>query len=246
MFALRELLHDRSEELAAMITAEHGKTLPDARGEVQRGIEVVEFACGIPHLLKGEYSDGVATGVDAWSLREPLGVVAGITPFNFPVMVPLWMHPIAIATGNAFVLKPSEQGPVAVDRDRRALRRGRVAAGRPQRRARRSVGRRGDPGPPRDRRGVVRRFDPGRPADPSTGFGRGQAGPGPRRGQEPRRRAPGRRPGSGGRGTDRGGLRFGRAALHGRVGRRRGRRGGRPAGVPPGRPGPGHPGRARK
>ncbi|HEX3826946.1 MAG TPA: CoA-acylating methylmalonate-semialdehyde dehydrogenase [Sporichthyaceae bacterium] len=111
MFALRALLNERIDDLAALITAEHGKTLADARGEVQRGIEVVEFACGIPHLLKGEYSDGVATGVDAWSMREPLGVVAGITPFNFPVMVPLWMHPIAIAAGNAFVLKPSEQDP---------------------------------------------------------------------------------------------------------------------------------------
>jgi malonate-semialdehyde dehydrogenase (acetylating)/methylmalonate-semialdehyde dehydrogenase len=113
MFALRDLLHRHTDEIAAAITAEHGKTPADAKGEIARGIEVVEFACGIPHLLKGEYSDGVATGVDAWSLREPLGVVAGITPFNFPAMVPLWMHPIAIATGNAFVLKPSEQDPTA-------------------------------------------------------------------------------------------------------------------------------------
>jgi len=111
MFAMRELLNAHADELAAMISAEHGKVVADARGEVARGIEVVEFACGIPHLLKGEYSDGVATGVDAYSLRQPLGVVAGITPFNFPVMVPLWMHPIAIACGNAFVLKPSEQDP---------------------------------------------------------------------------------------------------------------------------------------
>jgi malonate-semialdehyde dehydrogenase (acetylating)/methylmalonate-semialdehyde dehydrogenase len=111
MFAMRELLTAHADELAAMISAEHGKVVADARGEVARGIEVVEFACGIPHLLKGEYSDGVSTGVDAYSLRQPLGVVAGITPFNFPVMVPLWMHPIAIACGNAFVLKPSEQDP---------------------------------------------------------------------------------------------------------------------------------------
>ena len=100
-----------TDELAEIISAEHGKVLADARGEIARGLEVVEFACGIPHLLKGEYSDGVATGVDAFSIREPLGVVAGITPFNFPIMVPLWMHPIAIACGNAFVLKPSEQDP---------------------------------------------------------------------------------------------------------------------------------------
>jgi malonate-semialdehyde dehydrogenase (acetylating)/methylmalonate-semialdehyde dehydrogenase len=113
MFAMRDLLVAHTDELAALISAEHGKVLSDARGEVARGIEVVEFACGIPHLLKGEYSDGVSTGVDAYSLRQPLGVVAGITPFNFPVMVPLWMHPIAIACGNAFVLKPSEQDPSA-------------------------------------------------------------------------------------------------------------------------------------
>jgi malonate-semialdehyde dehydrogenase (acetylating)/methylmalonate-semialdehyde dehydrogenase len=111
MFAMRDLLVAHTDELAALISAEHGKVVADARGEVARGIEVVEFACGIPHLLKGEYSDGVSTGVDAYSLRQPLGVVAGITPFNFPVMVPLWMHPIAIACGNAFVLKPSEQDP---------------------------------------------------------------------------------------------------------------------------------------
>ncbi|MGQ0630349.1 MAG: CoA-acylating methylmalonate-semialdehyde dehydrogenase [Sporichthyaceae bacterium] len=113
MFAFRELLHRNVDALAAVITDEHGKTLPDARGEVTRGLEVVEFACGIPHLLKGEYSDQVSTGVDAYSLRQPLGVCVGITPFNFPAMVPLWMHPIAIATGNTFVLKPSERDPSA-------------------------------------------------------------------------------------------------------------------------------------
>ncbi|MFG1851050.1 CoA-acylating methylmalonate-semialdehyde dehydrogenase [Actinomadura geliboluensis] len=113
MFALRDLLERHEDELARLITAEHGKVLDDARGEVVRGREVVEFACGIPQLLKGEYSDQVSTGVDAFSFREPLGVCAGIVPFNFPVMVPLWMHPIAIACGNAFVLKPSERVPSA-------------------------------------------------------------------------------------------------------------------------------------
>jgi malonate-semialdehyde dehydrogenase (acetylating)/methylmalonate-semialdehyde dehydrogenase len=113
MFAFRELLHRNLDEVAGSITDEHGKTLADARGEVTRGLEVVEFACGIPHLLKGEYSDQVSTGVDAFSFRQPLGVCAGITPFNFPAMVPLWMHPIAIATGNTFVLKPSERNPSA-------------------------------------------------------------------------------------------------------------------------------------
>ena len=111
LFAFRELVADRVDELAALVTAEHGKVLADARGEVERGLEVVEFACGIPHLLKGAYSDQASGGVDVFSLRQPLGVVAGITPFNFPVMVPMWMHPVAIACGNAFVLKPSERDP---------------------------------------------------------------------------------------------------------------------------------------
>jgi hypothetical protein len=116
MFAFRELLNRHAEEIAGLITDEHGKVLSDALGEVQRGLEVVEFACGIPHLLKGEYSDQVSTGIDTFSFREPLGVVAGITPFNFPVMVPMWMHPVAIACGNTFVLKPSERDPSASNR----------------------------------------------------------------------------------------------------------------------------------
>src|SRR4051812_8972716 len=111
LFAFRELVNAHAGELAGLITDEHGKVLADARGEVQRGLEVVEFACGIPHLLKGDYSDQVSTNVDMFSFREPLGVVAGITPFNFPVMVPMWMYPVAIACGNAFVLKPSERDP---------------------------------------------------------------------------------------------------------------------------------------
>jgi malonate-semialdehyde dehydrogenase (acetylating)/methylmalonate-semialdehyde dehydrogenase len=111
MFKLREILESRADQLAAQITAEHGKTHSDALGEVSRGLEVVEFACGIPHLLKGEVTENVAGGVDAMSFRQPLGVVAGITPFNFPAMVPLWMFPIAIACGNTFVLKPSERDP---------------------------------------------------------------------------------------------------------------------------------------
>ena len=111
MFAFRELVAAHRDELAELITAEHGKVRDDARGEVQRGLEVVEFACGIPQLLKGGFSEEVATGVDAYELRQPLGVVAGITPFNFPAMVPMWMFPIAIACGNAFVLKPSERDP---------------------------------------------------------------------------------------------------------------------------------------
>jgi malonate-semialdehyde dehydrogenase (acetylating)/methylmalonate-semialdehyde dehydrogenase len=113
LFKFRELVNARIEELAEIMSDEHGKVLSDARGEVQRGLEVVEFACGIPHLLKGDYSDQVSSGVDVFSFRQPLGVVAGITPFNFPVMVPMWMHPIAIACGNTFLLKPSERDPSA-------------------------------------------------------------------------------------------------------------------------------------
>jgi malonate-semialdehyde dehydrogenase (acetylating)/methylmalonate-semialdehyde dehydrogenase len=111
LFAFRELVNARQRELAGIVSDEHGKVLSDALGEVQRGLEVIEFACGIPQLLKGEYSDQVSTGVDMLSYRQPLGVVCGITPFNFPVMVPMWMYPIAIACGNAFVLKPSERDP---------------------------------------------------------------------------------------------------------------------------------------
>jgi malonate-semialdehyde dehydrogenase (acetylating) / methylmalonate-semialdehyde dehydrogenase len=115
MFAFRQLLDENVEELARIVSSEHGKVLEDAKGEVSRGLEVVEFACGIPHLLKGEYSDQVSTTVDAFSFRQPLGVCAGITPFNFPAMVPMWMHPVAIACGNTFVLKPSERDPSASD-----------------------------------------------------------------------------------------------------------------------------------
>ena len=109
--AFLQLLMQHRDALAAMITAEHGKVYSDAQGEVTRGIDIVEFACGIPQLLKGDYTDQVSTGIDNWTLRQPLGVVAGITPFNFPCMVPLWMFPVALACGNAFILKPSERDP---------------------------------------------------------------------------------------------------------------------------------------
>jgi malonate-semialdehyde dehydrogenase (acetylating) / methylmalonate-semialdehyde dehydrogenase len=113
LFRFKSILEERQRELAAVISSEHGKVESDAQGEVQRGLEVVEFACGIPQLLKGEYTEQVATGVDAWTMRQPLGVVAGITPFNFPAMVPMWMFPVALACGNCFILKPSERDPSA-------------------------------------------------------------------------------------------------------------------------------------
>ena len=111
MYRFLELLNQHRDTLAAMITAEHGKVFTDAQGEVTRGIDIVEFACGIPQLLKGDYTDQVSTGIDNWTMRQPLGVVAGITPFNFPCMVPMWMFPVALACGNSFILKPSERDP---------------------------------------------------------------------------------------------------------------------------------------
>jgi malonate-semialdehyde dehydrogenase (acetylating)/methylmalonate-semialdehyde dehydrogenase len=111
LFRFKELLEAHMDELAALITHEHGKVANDAKGELMRGLEVVEFACGVPHLLKGEHSDNVGGGIDNWSLRQPVGVCVGITPFNFPAMVPLWMFPLAVACGNTFVLKPSERDP---------------------------------------------------------------------------------------------------------------------------------------
>ena len=115
MFRFKALLDDNIDALAEIITTEHGKVHSDAVGSIARGLEVVEFACGIPHLLKGAFSDNVATGVDMYSMRQPLGVCAGVTPFNFPAMVPMWMFPIAIACGNTFVLKPSERDPSAAN-----------------------------------------------------------------------------------------------------------------------------------
>jgi malonate-semialdehyde dehydrogenase (acetylating)/methylmalonate-semialdehyde dehydrogenase len=113
MFKFLELVNAHKDELAHAITAEHGKVFTDAQGEVTRGIDIIEFSCGIPQLLKGDFTDQVSTGIDNWTLRQPLGVVAGITPFNFPVMVPMWMYPVAIAAGNCFVLKPSPIDPSA-------------------------------------------------------------------------------------------------------------------------------------
>src|SRR3546814_15539014 len=99
------------DELAHLLSSEHGKVIADARGDIQRGLEVIEFACGIPHALKGEYTQGAGPGIDVYSMRQPLGLVAGITPFNFPAMIPMWMFGVANAVGNAFILKPSERDP---------------------------------------------------------------------------------------------------------------------------------------
>ena len=111
MFKFKELIEKNSDELTKIIVSEHGKVYEDAKGSLTRGLEVVEYACGIPQMLKGEFTENVGTNVDSWSIRQPLGVCAGITPFNFPAMVPMWMFPMAIACGNTFVLKPSEKDP---------------------------------------------------------------------------------------------------------------------------------------
>src|SRR5258706_3431158 len=113
MFKFNELMNQHRDEIATVITSEHGKVFSDAQGEVTRGIEVIEFACGIPQLLKGEFTEQVGGGIDAWSVRQPLGVAVGISPFNFPAMVPLWMFPVGLACGNSFILKPSEKDPSA-------------------------------------------------------------------------------------------------------------------------------------
>ncbi|MEA3003047.1 MAG: malonate-semialdehyde dehydrogenase (acetylating) / methylmalonate-semialdehyde dehydrogenase, partial [Sphingomonadales bacterium] len=111
MFRFKELVERNMEDLALLLSSEHGKVIADAKGDIQRGLEVIEFACGIPHTLKGEYTQGAGPGIDVYSMRQPLGVVAGITPFNFPAMIPMWMFGVAIACGNAFILKPSERDP---------------------------------------------------------------------------------------------------------------------------------------
>ncbi len=111
MFAFKALVEARMDELAELLSSEHGKVIADAKGDIQRGLEVIEFACGIPHALKGEYTHGAGPGIDVYSMRQPLGIVAGITPFNFPAMIPMWMFGVAIACGNAFILKPSERDP---------------------------------------------------------------------------------------------------------------------------------------
>ncbi|HRO05023.1 MAG TPA: aldehyde dehydrogenase family protein, partial [Terricaulis sp.] len=111
MFAFKALVEANMDELAHILSSEHGKVIADAKGDIQRGLEVIEFACGIPHAMKGEYTEGAGPGIDVYSMRQPLGVVAGITPFNFPAMIPMWMFGVAIACGNTFVLKPSEKDP---------------------------------------------------------------------------------------------------------------------------------------
>ena len=145
LMRFRDLMEAHKTDLARLVSQEHGKTVSDAEGSITRGIEVVEFATGIPHLLKGDFSDNVGTDVDSFSLRQPVGVCAGITPFNFPAMVPMWMFPVALACGNTFILKPSERDPTMSLRMAELLTEAGLARRRVQRRARRQGGGRRHP-----------------------------------------------------------------------------------------------------
>ena len=239
MFKFRELVDRHTDELTRIISSEHGKVLDDAKGEVIRGMEVVEFACGIAQLTKGEYSDQVSTDIDVLSFRQPLGVCAGITPFNFPIMVPMWMHPMAIATGNTFVLKPSERDPCVSNFVAELYARGRPARRRVQRRPRRQGRRRRAARPPRRGRRQLRRLDPDREVRLRARHRERQARAGARRREEPRRRAPRRRPRLHRQPPHRRGLRLRRPALHGDRRRRRGGRRRRRADRAPAREGAG-------
>ncbi len=218
MFKFLELIQKEYDDLAKLLSSEHGKTFPDAKGDIQRGLEVVEFACGIPHLLKGEYTEGAGPGIDLYSMRQPLGVVAGITPFNFPAMIPLWKCAPAIACGNAFILKPSERDPSVPMRIAELF----IEAGLP-------------PGILNVVNGDKEAVDTlltdarvkaigfvGSSAIAeyiySTGCAQRKARAMLRRRQEPHDRDAGRRHGSGGRRADRRRLRLGRRALHGDLG----------------------------
>jgi NAD-dependent aldehyde dehydrogenases len=169
MFALRDLIERHLDEISVLVADEHGKVVSDAKGEVIRGLEVVEYACGIPTLAQGRVLRAGLHRRGRYSFRQPLGVCAGITPFNFPAMVPMWMHPVAIAAGNTFILKPSERDPSASNFSP-AVRRRRAARGRLQRGARGQGGGGRDPGPPRHRGGVVRRLDADRQVRAPAGF----------------------------------------------------------------------------
>ena len=229
MFAIRDLVDQRREEIARILTAEHGKVLSDAMGEVTRGLEVIEYCCGIPQLLKGGFSEQASTGIDVYSIRQPLGVVAGITPFNFPAMVPMWMWAPALACGNTFVLKPSEKDPSASLYTAELLKEAGVPDGvfnvvhgdkvavDAVLAASRHLGR------------LVRRLDADREVRLRDGDRDREARAGARRREEPHDRPAGRGHGHGGRRGRQRRVRLGRRALHGDLAGRRGRRRGRPA-----------------
>ena len=230
MFKIRNLVEAHRKELAAHLTAEHGKVPSDALGEIARGLENLEFACSIPNLLKGGFTEQASTGVDVYQIRQPLGVVAGITPFNFPAMVPMWMFATAIATRQRVHPQAVGEGPVGRQLPGRAAGRGRRPGRRVQRRPRRQGRGRRDPGPPGHRGRLVRRLDADRPLHLRDRDEGRQARPGARRRQEPHDRAARRRHRHGRRRGDLGRLRLGRRALHGDRHRGGGRFRGGPAG----------------
>ena len=222
LFNFRELLNARKGELAEIITSEHGKVVSDALGEVSRGQEVVEFACGIPHLLKGGFTENASTKVDVYSIRQPLGVVGIISPFNFPAMVPMWFFPIAIATGNTVVLKPSEKDPSAALWIAEAVGRSRPARRGVQRPAGRQDRRRRAAHQPEGEVRELRRVHPDRAVRLRHRHRRRKARPSPRRRQEPRGDPARRRPRPRRRRHGQRRLRLRRRTLHGHLrGRRR-------------------------
>ena len=223
LFKFRELLDRDKHRIAELITREHGKVLDDALGEVTRGLEVAEFACGIPHLLKGGFTENASTGVDVYSIRQSLGVVAVISPFNFPAMVPLWFVPVAVACGNAVVIKPSEKDPSATIAVAELWTRGRPPGRRDERGQRRQGGRGRAAGQPGRQGDLVRRVHADRPLRLRDRHRQRQARAGPRRRQEPHARAARCRPRPGRRRCDQRRLRLGRRTLHGDLRPRRGR-----------------------
>jgi hypothetical protein len=228
MMEFVRLLNRDMDKLAEALSREHGKTLPDAKGDVQRGLEVVEFCIGAPHLLKGEYTDSAGPGIDMYSMRQPLGVVAGITPFNFPAMIPMWKFAPAIVCGNAFILKPSERDPSVPLMLAELMAGGGAARRHPAGRQRRQGSGRRDPRQPDDHPGDrLRRFDPDRAVHLRTRLRRRQARAVLRRCQEPHDHHARRGHGPGRRCAGRRGLWRGGRTLHGDLGRRAGRRGDR-------------------
>ena len=223
MFRVRELVHSQREEIAKILTDEHGKVLSDAVGEVQRGLEVIEHACGIPTLLRGHFSEQASTGIDVYSIRQPLGVVAGITPFNFPAMVPMWMWAPAIACGNTFILKPSEKDPSTSLFVAELLKEAGVPDGVFNVVHGDKVAVDAILEHPGHRRRQLRRLDADREVHLHDRLREREARPGARRREESHGRAAGRGHRHGRRRGGERGLRLGRRALHGGVGGRRGR-----------------------
>ena len=224
MFKFRELVEKNMDDLAHLLSSEHGKVLADARGDVQRGLEVIEYACGIPQALKGEYTVGAGPGIDVYSMRQPLGIGAGITPFNFPAMIPMWMFGMAIACGNAFIVKPSERDPSVPNRLAELMK----DAGLPDGILNVVHGDKEMVDAILDHPDIaadqLRRLVGYRSVYLRARHREQQARPGVRRRQEPRHRHARRRPRPGRQRPRRRSLRLGRRALHGAAGRRAGRR----------------------